>query len=253
MSDSGRDADAAEDAPTTQVNAALALHDIFAAWRDGQEASNQTRAPFHARGFHSSPDKALATHRQAMRLLGVLEIYVARLEQAGRPQRVARKHLESWTRIILAYPLQWQGSASPEEAVPDASLDALEQFAEIIDASGLLATAEDVRRLGGGVTEALRLLREDDSLSDDLRYYVSVLLQEVRIVLENDYLQDGFDFKQAQARLRVAMEAAAGQSKTGDPWREAIKTYLIPVFTGVGTNLAVSGSGIALRALGVAP
>lgn len=235
------------------VNPALALHGIFADWRDRQEASGQTKAPFHAREFHSSPDQALKTHRQAMRLLGAIEMHVTRLDRAGRPQRVARKYLSSWTQIILAFPLNWQGNASAEETVPDASLDALEQFAEIIDASGLLASEEDVRGLSGGITEALRLLREDNSLSDDLRYYVSVLLQEVRIVLENEYLQDGFDFKQAQARLRVAMEAAAGQSNTPERWREVIKTYLVPVFTGIGTNLAVSGSGVALRALGVGP
>jgi hypothetical protein len=155
--------------------------------------------------------------------------------------------------VTLAFPLNWQGSAAPEDAVPDATLDALEQFAEIIEASNLVATFEEITQFSNGVEEAIRLLREDDSLAQSARHYVSLLLREVRDVLENEDLQDGFDFLQARARLWAAMGAAAGQSRTPDKWRNAAQTYLLPIVTGIGSNVAIAGGGVALRVLGVGP
>ena len=96
---------------------------------------------------------------------------------------------------------------------------------------------ESKNHIRATLDDVVKLLLEDDSLSSELRYYLTKLVREMQTALDDEEVGANFDFMGAAERLWVAMQAAGGQStKKKSGWFTVAKNFLVPLSVGLMTH-----------------
>lgn len=189
-------------------NPAKELRDILRKWT----AANQTAQV--ARGFTSDEEGATREHIRAMRLISDIHVVLDQWERDGRDVGVYRSAAGTWARAVLAHPGGFGGNNTAVQSVRVAKLDVLEALADTLSITGPRVNVEQVAQFEDFLAGILRLLGEDESLTDELRGYILNLVQEIRIAFESFKVTGQFDHADALVRLWVALKAARGESKS---------------------------------------
>jgi len=217
------------------TNAARRLHDQFLEWLSA--GSSQSSAT--ARGM-TDTEGAAEQHREVMTDLLDVERGLRRLSTVGRPVDIFENMLPSWTMTVLSFP-DWNNV--PQSLFFTAhSMDVLRLLADTFD---LLAPNVDLQPLEEIVAAAEQLLREDDTITGELRGYLHGLLQELRIVLSDVSNLSTFDLNGALQRLWVTFFAAAEQSSKPQGWRDLAHDVFVGTAGGLLANLPALGMQIS--------
>lgn len=198
-------------------NPAKELYEQFAAWRrDGSH-------PAKARGM-GHPEESAAAHRRAMRQLTEIERRVDELDRLGRDVSVYRRYLTNWTKALVCYPNGWAQNADSTSYPDQVSMDMLHSLAERLDGR-FNQIRTDSPKLRALIEAVDRALREDDSISDEMRWYVANLLAEIRHTIDDHEYIDGFDLNDALQRLWVSLKAARIESEKPERWERASRFW----------------------------
>lgn len=230
-------------------NPARELLLIFSTWKGSMDG---TVAPQITRGW-AAGDEPTETYLQAMRHLLAIQRALDVLKSEGRETDYFYEYFTAWLKIVLNYPGSWQTGTRSDAAFPSSLLNQLQGLAVILDFSGHPGmNAESKGHIRATLDEVIELLLGDDSLSSELRFYLTKLVREMQTALDDEEVAANFDFMGAAERLWVAMQAAAGQSTTKKSgWTTVAKNFLIPISVGMMTHTGSIGIDDVHRMLGI--
>ncbi|WP_059061164.1 hypothetical protein [Leucobacter sp. G161] len=221
-------------------NPARELHAILVRWKAAIDATSRPTAErVRGSGF-------LSQTREAVSLLESVDAILDEWEAANRNVGIPRKRAAQWVKSVLAYPAGWDAPLDPERAFPEASLDALEMLADMID----MAQSVTPPLAADRVHELLAIIREalsaDDTLDNDFRAYIEHLLAAVEHALEH---RDAEALREDLQHLWIAVFAAEEFTENKGTWSSAATRFgrdtfaqtLASIVGGVATKM-ITGS-----------
>jgi hypothetical protein len=231
-----------------EQNPAAQLLAILKKWESGLQ---QGHGAAYARNWDSNPDGAVADHIAAWKHLGVLSRVIDGLSADGFNMTMSKEYLPQWGRMAASVGASWTSNNHTVQPFPADAMSQLQALSTILELAQTRTGPTNLDLLSDVVTQASELLKDDESLSDELRAYLVKLVREIRNALEDDTLGDGFNFAEAAERLWVAMQAAAGESsEKSDSWKQAAASLLPSAAAGVLTHMGVVGFDAVMKALG---
>lgn len=170
-------------------------------------------------------------------------------ESAGMDVHLMRGCLERWKQSALnvfsnGSELSWDVPFSytgTDAMLSDGDLMGLQTVAEKMSMS-TVAYSEDAReRMRSMIDEAIKCVREDDTLPSELVVYLSRLIREAREALD-EYDVTG-DFKLSVAFDRLCNALRVAETKTGrhPVWKVFNEQFMVPLLAQVGVNVVVWG------------
>jgi hypothetical protein len=232
----------------TNRNPATQLLLIFERW---SRAIGEGYGGANARGWNGDAGAATAEHIQAWRHLSDLIRTIDGISDLGMNVSAAKSYYSVWGRMIASVDVSWSNGNGADQAFPQDALSQLQSVSTIIELAGSQVTPTNLELLNQVITQAIELLKDDESLSDELRSYLVKLIREIRNALEDDEVGGGFNFAEAAERLWVAMHAASSQSTSkSNAWKTAALKLLPPTASGVLTHVGTVGFDFVAKALG---
>jgi len=230
-------------------NPAHELHELFSTWSAALEGNANSTA--NARGLEEVA--GLDMQRRAMALFLESVDKLDDLEAVGVKVGVYRRYIPAWTRMLMSYPLPWYQQVNQADAFPSAAMDQLEALGGWFDIyrPRLRPGAEET--LQAIVSDTETLLRDDSSLSNELKLYLARLLREIQAALDDAILGSSFDYAAATERLWVALFAAAAQSDSTEKsskWTDLAHRFAIPTTVGLLTSLPGAAATLGAAAIG---
>lgn len=231
-------------------NAADSLHKIFEAWGDEswraqsglfpREVEHNNRR-FLTRLFEPSAQPGIepitsATANESFRavfLVNTVAGLIDDLELSGQRVKSFRKALQVWARAVAGFPNAWH-----QDPVGEAALDALEYLSALLTRDTTSFDAPGLDRIEALLEEVQNLIREDESITDELRWYIHKHLQNVRNRIA-DY-RNGYDkgLQSALQDLWVALVAGEEQSESmRERWSAFSRQLHVPVAAGILASL----------------
>lgn len=116
-------------------------------------------------------------------------------------------------------------------------------LANYLDGEGYELRPESAADLRRAMEDARLALDADTELDARLRTYISRLLHEIEIALDNEAVGSSFDFGDAVERLFFAFKAAKAEGTTESGLWEGLVNSIIP--TGIMTSVIEAGSLVA--------
>lgn len=232
-------------------NSAAELHLIFEKWKS--VADGRTTA-FVSRGLHDGnkdrSDAAFDEHLRAMRLLAECQTFVNELESSGRDVTTFRRTLRLWAAVVMHYPYNWQAAGEAAATLNQHGLDTLSALSLVMETRGPVLLDDAQRQLRALLDDVTTLLKEDQTLSADLRSHVYLVVQMLNRYLDDVEMYGQADIKEALRDLWVSLLAAAGQSGEAhkSKWEAFVQKIGIPA---VGTIMG-SIPTLALEAASLA-
>ena len=216
-------------------NPARELHDLFISWI-ARIPSNSNQFTF-SHILNSNTREHVEELQLAFRLVTACDDLIEQYAQSGFNVEMFQRHIRSWTIVIASFPAR-NTTIRKEDFVKGSTLDQIESLALFLEGKVHVFNDERRTQLRELISEARDLLEDDDTISVELRQYLSSLTYEIETALSNERLGKTFDFAEATRRLWVAFNASENQS-TKDPGRWKRMAEAITV--GTVTSLASSG------------
>lgn len=183
-------------------------------------------------------------HLDCMTCLIEIDHRLSQLEAEGRNVGSYQRMLPTWMHAVLMFPGGWQAK---QPKVSAHAMDSLEHLAELLDLVTPSVRPERSQQLSDLLDRVAAMLKDDDSLSDQLRRYLFWLVEETRTALAEHQTLGTFDVNGAMMRLWVGLNAAAEQSKGKKrEWRGVVRD----LFVGTTGGLLANVPGIVQQALG---
>lgn len=223
-------------------NPARMLFVQFAEWNKG------TGNPQAGRKMNSNPDEATEKHIVAMKLLWEVERTLSVMKADGRNVDSYIRMIRPWAYAILNYPYAWQGQSNSNAGLFTAHvMDSLEHLADALDGWLPQVDPQSIGSLRGYLDVVQETLNADTTLPDPLRRYMSRLISETRLALDNHEVDGDFSIREAMDRLWVALNACAEKSKGAKTrWRNLVRGFDVP--TMIGLSLNATGVALAIAA-----
>jgi hypothetical protein len=218
------------DTVRVMANPARELLAFFTNWR-----SKGAQAPLIFRGYDTlQPDQIASELRRGARLLAEIEGAIDDLQARGHNVDLYRRAMVRWTFGVFSYDSGWAQQTDPRAHLyTEHTMDNLEALANEIDNTLGVTNADTLAKVQALVDEATALLIEDGSISEQLRYYLSQLLQEIRHVAIDEQMINSFNMRSALERLWVAFYGAAAQSKEPSRWTKLADKLVWPAAAGL--------------------
>jgi hypothetical protein len=199
-----------------------------------------------ARGFTGQATESVARElRRAAEILQAIETAIAQLKGAGRFVEVYERMMPEWTSAVFSFPTGWS-STDVRPLYTRHQMDLLLALADAIDmtVNGQLGP-EALKGVQDLVREAQELLKTDRSISDQLRFYLHTLLQEIQAATSDEAYLDAFNLKQALERLWVAFYGASVQSAEPAAWTKFAERIFYPGMASFLGNIGGVAVGVA--------
>lgn len=214
------------------ANPARELHAMLSQWRRSIAGSEGRQSVYTARGSLQGP----AATMKAIALLEQIVKHIDSWETAGRDVAVHRRNIAAITNSLLVFPGAWQEATRAETAHPQATMDALEMWAELIDFAGssFIPPLVDVK-----VNEFVELVRsaldEDETIPDVFRGYINAMLSAVTEAMGH---RDSEKLREDLEHLWIAVFAAENVSADKGKWGDLVKRFGWDTFTQTVGSLA---------------
>ena len=230
------------------TNSALALFELFSSWRTNLEGNQNSVA--NSRRLEEP--EGIVENRVGMSHLMDTIRGLDELENAGVQVRVYKRYVAHWTRMLMSYPLGWYTQTGAEEAFPSSAMDQLEALSSWFEVHKPRLRPEAKGTLHELVDDTRSLLRDDDSISNELRLYLQRLISEIDAALNDEELGESFDYASATERLWVGLFAASAQSADDEQksrWSNLARRFLIPTTIGVLSGLPAAAATLGAAAI----
>lgn len=207
------------------MNPARRLHDTLLVWINEHGTSQKAVGSVRRLGSEAGQDDLFT----ALHDLYLVEVGLDDLEERGVKVRVYRRYVKDWRNMVISFPHGWNSSVGGHEVYSIAAMDQLDTLADWFDDRRPSPTSEQKASLNSITSDAQSILDADDSLSLGLRSYIGKLLREIRNALDDELLDERFDYETAAQRLWVALIAAADQStdpKQKPRWKDAMTRFV---------------------------
>lgn len=168
-----------------------------------------------------------------------VEFHLDRLEKVT-PVDSYRKMVSIWARIILAYPHGWQADHPNRHTFTEHAMDSLEHLAVLLDTNLPRLRDLDTSDLLPVFTSIEERLAGDENLPDDVRAYVFNLVEEARRAVSEFEVTGSVDLAVCLQRLKMALFAAADQTKGENKrwYRKMASDVAVPIAVNVAGYLA---------------
>lgn len=199
-----------------------------------------------AKAGHEFPDIVAA--------LAEVESAIDSWELAGMDMHLVRGCLGRWKDSALnAFAnngqIKWNLNESrfknTEELLSDGDLMGLQTVAEKMSMSTVEYSETARDRMSQMIDEAIKCVKEDDSLPDELVVYIARLVSEARTALDEYDLTGDFKLSVAFDRLFNALRVAEAKTKHSEAWKTFREQFMIPLLAQVGVNAVVWGLSAA--------
>lgn len=132
-----------------------------------------------------------------------------------------------------------------DSRLSDGDLMGLQTVAEKMSMSTVEYSETARDRMSKMIDEAIKCVREDDSLPDELVVYIARLVSEARTALDEYDLTGDFKLSIAFDRLSNALRVAEAKTKHSETWKTFREQFMIPLLAQVGVNAVVWGLSAA--------
>lgn len=207
------------------MNPARRLHDTLIGWR--LEHGMNARPVGSVRELRTP--EGLDAQFAALEDLHLVEVGLDELQERGVRVAVYRRYINAWRRMVISFPHGWEPNVGRDDVYGRAALDQLDTLADWFDDRRPSPTIEQKASLNSITSDAQTILDADASLSPGLRSYIGKLLREIRNALDDELLDERFDYEAAAQRLWVALIAAADQStdpKQKPKWKDTMTRFV---------------------------
>lgn len=182
-----------------------------------------------------------------MRLIDEIEELIPLVYKDAKRAAMIRTYVDRWTKIVLAYPMNWSTSTESRRRgsplVDKAALDMLGQLD--VTLSGRFPTvvrAGDRQELPGILDELSTMLAEADHLPVDARLHLGVVINHVRQVLSEYRVTSDFNLSVAIERLVIAVYQAANAESDAErksEWKAKVARWTSSASASAVGGLAV--------------
>ncbi|MDD7943526.1 hypothetical protein PUW79_02660 [Microbacterium sp. NE2HP2] len=226
------------------TNPAWVLHGIYSRWRETVDAANQ---PLNGVLDINSVEAAheLAT---AARALARMDELLTQFEASGRSVGLYRRQYPEWWKGLVAYDYGWGQNLNGEMVMTQVLMDEIEGFAHFLDGKVVVMSPGAKEGLRQILADARDALEVDEHLSPELRAYISRLLHQIQIALDEEAIGATFDYAEAVQNLYVAFKAASGENTDKSGLWNNLLTNILP--TGVVAAMIEAGSVLSQLAIG---
>lgn len=207
-------------------NPADALHAILEPWLKPTDKTIYVAREMQQNG----PESNLKKHRFAILLINEIERLLHSTQRRERTIEADNKYLTKLTKIVFAYPHNWQGRSldlSPKLNDPD-DLEYLSSIAERIEDLVPKTSQEERQSIAGYLTELTSLIVEDQTLPAQLRQHMRRLIVEAETCLAEFEIIGDFALQASLDRLATAVLKASKISKSPKPWEEFMARLIYP-------------------------
>lgn len=213
------------------ANPAEALHNILTEWR--QDRSKQI---YLHRGIGTNgTDSDMRKHRQAIALINEIDQILTSIERPPQRKAAHDRTLGRLTKWVMAYPHDWLGI--PKDGYPNlddqATLDYLDSIAALLEKYVRTFSDGERQEMMDVVNSVVESLKEDDSLPQDLRQHLHLLISEVRRCTDEYEITGDFALQAAMERLSTAVSSAQKLSKNPSKWSNFRDAYIWPSAVGI--------------------
>jgi len=228
------------------ANPAAILLEIFKRWSAAPEQVNNTnnKSQLGKRRRVNTPE-GLRDHVDAMVALRAIEFHLDRLSGSVSVDSYT-KMVPVWCRAVLAYPHGWSHAGANSEILTEHAMDSLEHLAVLIDSNLPGLRAFDDAPYLTLLDEIQQELASDQDLPEDLKVFVFNLVLETRNALAEFDTLGAVNVADCLQRLKVALFAAADQTK--GEHKKRYRGFATHVALPLAVNLA---TGVALRQIGM--
>lgn len=127
----------------------------------------------------------------------------------------------------------------------DGDLMGLQTVAEKMSMSTVEYSETAREQMSRMIDEAIKCVKEDDSLPKELVMYIARLVSEARTALDEYDLTGDFKLSVAFDRLSNALRVAEAKTKHSETWKTFREQFMIPLLAQVGVNAVVLGLNVA--------
>lgn len=228
------------------ANPADALHAILEPW-----IGDTSRQIFALRGTgKNGPDSNMKLHRQAIALINEIERLLHSTQRRERAIEADTKYLESLTKIVFAYPHNWQSqpiASSPNLSDPGI-LDYLTSIAERLEDLVPETGPEERQGIADFLTELTSLMVDDHSLPAQLRQHMRRLIVEAETCLSEYEIMGDFALQASLDRIAVAIMQASKQSSQSKKWEAFMAKLVYPSAAGFIGSVPMGAIALATGA-----
>lgn len=212
-------------------NPADALHAILEPWLGVTDKKIYIAREMQQGG----PEASLKKHRLAILLINEIERLLHSTQRRERTIDADTKYLAKLTKIVFAFPHNWQGTpieASPKLDNPG-DLDYLSSIAERIEDLAPKTSPEERQSIADYLTELTSALVEDISLPAQLRQHMRRLIVEAQTCLAEYEIMGDFGLQASLDRIAVAILQASAQSNQPKKWEGFMAKLVYPSAAGI--------------------
>lgn len=211
-------------------NPADALHAILEPWLSDTSKQIYILRDTGANGSDSN----MKLHRQAITLINEIERLLHSTQRRERAIEADTKYLEKLTKVVFAYPHNWQQPpANPSNLSDPGILDYLMSIAERIEDLAPETGAEERQGIADYLTELTSLMVDDHSLPAQLRQHMRRLIVEAETCLAEYEIMGDFALQASLDRIAIAVLQASKQSKQPTKWEEFMAKLIYPSAAGM--------------------
>lgn len=180
----------------------------------------------------------------AARSLIRIDEVLTELEADNKNVALFRRQYPSWWGPIAAFPHGWGTNVSGDAAFGQQILDQIEGFRNYLEGKVFLLDDARVKTLRQVLADARDALEVDQELSNPLRVFISRLLHQIQIALDDDAIGSSFDFGAAVQGLFAAFRAAGGEKTTKHTLWENLVTNILPT---AALGALIEGGSVATQ------
>ena len=168
---------------------------------------------------------------------------------AGMDVHLMRQCLARWKssaiNIFITHTgrIKWDlsdaGFKDTDSLLSDGDLMGLQTVAEKMSMSTVEYSKTAREQMSRMIDEAIKCIKEDDSLPKELVMYIARLVSEARTALDEYDLTGDFKLSIAFDRLSNALRVAEAKTKHSETWKTFREQFMIPLLAQVGVNAVV--------------
>lgn len=213
------------------ANPAAALHAILSQWKQDSSKQIYTHRGISAGGN----DSDMRRHRQAIALINEIDQILGSIERPQQRQDAHNRVLGRLTKWVMAYPHNWLDV--PRKESPNLNdqdtLDYLDSIAALLDNYVPTYDAAERDRFSRILDKVVDALIEDDTLPDELRRHMHLLIAEARRCIEEYEITGDFKLQSAMERLSATVSTATKCTKKPSKWSAFRDNFVWPSAVGL--------------------
>lgn len=217
------------------ANPAEALHMLLSGWRQ-----DKSRPIYIHRGVGANGgDTDMRKHRQAIALINDIDQILASIERPPQRKAAHDRTLGRLTKWVMAYPHDWLNAPRDDYDNLDNqdTLDYLDSIAALLDNYVRAYSQDERQRFGDVINGVAQSLIDDDSLPEELRRHLFLLIAEARRCVEEYEVTGDFALQSAMDRLSAAVATATRCTKQPSKWANFRDNFIWPSAVGIAVGL----------------